>query len=105
MYRPTSTKQIEDLLEKIAPDSPDFTFVTAGQIEDGTAPPEKQILTSGSHTVVARTLGVPALSGEVERAVWQVGNALRKSDASKQQKAQQQPSAEREKNAQQGKGP
>ncbi len=47
---------------------------------DGTAPKEILILPAGNHNVIAKTLGVPELSSEVERAVWQVGNALRKEE-------------------------
>ena len=60
----------------MAPHSPDFHFVTASQIEDGTAPPDQLILTADSHDLVAKTLGVPELSGEIERAVWQVERQL-----------------------------
>jgi hypothetical protein len=81
LYRPISTKEIEELYDHIAPESPDFNFVTASQVEDGTQPKEKLILTATCHTVVARVLQVPELSGEVERAVWQVKNQLKQEDA------------------------
>ena len=78
LYRPVSTKQLEDLYEQIAPDAPDYNFVTRSQLLDGSAAKETLILPSGNHNVIAKTLGVAELSSEVERAVWQVENALRK---------------------------
>ena len=80
LYRPVSTEQLEDLYEKVAPDSPDYTYVTRAQVLDGSAAKETLILPSGNHNLIAKTLGVPELSSEVERAVWQVENALRKEE-------------------------
>ena len=37
-------------------------------------------MTAGSHIKVAKVLEAPELSGEVERAVWQVEKQLRKED-------------------------
>ena len=84
LYRPVSTKQIEDLYQTIAPDSPDFNFVTAAQVAENTAPEEKIILPAESHVQIAKTLDVAELSNEVERAVWQVNEAARKESESKQ---------------------
>lgn len=56
----------------MAPDAPDFKFLTRNQILDGSAPPEQIILPADSHNVVAKATGVPELSGEIERAVWQI---------------------------------
>lgn len=81
LYRPISTKEVEELYDHIAPNSPDFNFVTASQIGDSTLPKEKLILTAKSHTVVARVLQVPELSGEIERAVWQVENQMKQEEA------------------------
>lgn len=80
LFRPRSTATIEEVYDEVAPDAPDFNFVTATQIEDKTAPKEKVILTSGSHTTIAKRLQVPELSGEIERAVWQVDQAMRKDE-------------------------
>jgi hypothetical protein len=83
LYRPLSTEPLEDLYEKVAPHAPDFTFVTAREVEEGTAPKETLILPPGHHNQIAKILSVPELSSEVERAVWQVDNALRKQAAQK----------------------
>jgi hypothetical protein len=80
LYRPVSPRQIEDLYEKIAPETPDFHFVTASQLVDGSAPPEKIILKANSHVQMAKVLGVPELSGEIERAVWQINRERKKQD-------------------------
>lgn len=80
LFRPRSTATIEEVYDEVAPDAPDFNFVTATQIEDNTAPKEKIILPSNSHTTIAKRLQVPELSGEIERAVWQVDQALRKDE-------------------------
>ncbi|KAJ9642773.1 uncharacterized protein PV06_03612 [Exophiala oligosperma] len=72
LYRPVSPPELEDLYEQVAPDAPDFKFLTRTQILDGSAPPEQIILPADSHNVVAKATGVPELSGEIERAVWQI---------------------------------
>ncbi|KIW15983.1 hypothetical protein PV08_06034 [Exophiala spinifera] len=72
LYRPVSSPELEDLYEQVAPDAPDFKFLTRSQILDGSAPPEQIILPADSHNVVAKATGVPELSGEVERALWQI---------------------------------
>lgn len=77
LFRLRSTPEVEKLFEDLAPDSPDFHFVTRSQIVDGTAPPEKLILTKNTHNKVARVLKVPELGNEVERAIWQVTRQLR----------------------------
>ncbi|KAK4948144.1 hypothetical protein LTR10_013198 [Elasticomyces elasticus] len=88
LYRPVSPPEIEELYEQVAPDAPDFNYVTASQVTDGSAPPEKMILPADSHDLVAKTTGVVELSGEVERAVWQV---QRHFEREKKKQAQQQP--------------
>lgn len=80
LFRLNSPKQMEDLYDKIAPDL-DYSFVTRNQILEGKLPPEQVILTEGSHVQMAKTLQVPELSGEVERAVWQVETALKKDES------------------------
>ncbi|KIW73649.1 hypothetical protein PV04_01748 [Phialophora macrospora] len=92
LYRPISPPEIEDLYEQVAPDAPDFTFVTPSQILDGTAPPEQIILPAECHNLVAEVTGVPELSGEVERAVWQIQRQFKReqSEQEKQRQRQQQ---------------
>lgn len=90
LYKLKSPDEIEDLYQQVAPHSPDFHFVTRSQIENGTAPPDQLILPADSHNLVAKTLGVPELSGEVERAVWQIERqfaAERRSQASSQDRS------------------
>lgn len=82
---------MEKLFEDIAPDSPDFHFVTRSQILDGTAPEEQLILTRNTHHKIANVLQVPELGGEVERAVWQVTRQMREQ---REQKAQRSPPKE-----------
>ncbi|KIX05735.1 uncharacterized protein Z518_03707 [Rhinocladiella mackenziei CBS 650.93] len=88
LFRPVSPPEIEDLYEQAAPDAPDFTFVTRGQILDGSAPPEQIILPANSHNLVAKATGVPELSGEVERALWQIERQFKRE---KLQQAESQP--------------
>jgi hypothetical protein len=76
----------------VAPDSPDFNFVTATEIEEKTAPEEKVILTRQSHVKISQRLQVPELSGEIERAVWQVNRALSK-DSQESEKSAGKPQA------------
>jgi len=69
--------EVEDVYREIAPDLQDsFTFVTQTQVLEKTAPEERMVLTSSSHTKIAMVTGVPELSGEIERAVWQVQRSL-----------------------------
>lgn len=86
LFRPVSPPEIEELYEQVSPDGPDFTFVTRSQVEDGSAPPEKIILPADSHDLVAKVTGVPELSGEVERAIWQIQRQF------KREKKQEDPS-------------
>lgn len=88
MFNLRSPKRIEDLYDKIAPDL-DYSFVTRRKILEGKLPPEQVILTSGSHIEIAKTLQVPELSGEVERAVWQVENELKKDELKKDESKSQ----------------
>jgi hypothetical protein len=53
-----------------------FTYVTRTQVMDGADPEEQMLLTDSSHKMVAQTLNVPELGGEIERAVHQVEAAL-----------------------------
>jgi hypothetical protein len=61
--------------------------VTAAQAEDKSIPKERLIMTAGSHNRVAKVLQAPELSGEVERAVWQVEHQLKKEDQHRAQAA------------------
>lgn len=81
LYRPLSSQKLEDLYEDVAPDAPDYKFVTKTQIDHGSVAKETLILPSGHHNSIAKAVSVPELSSEVERAVWQVENALRKEQA------------------------
>lgn len=49
-----------------------FTFVTRSQVLNGNDPEETMLLKPGAHKLVAKTLEVPELAAEVERAVAQV---------------------------------
>lgn len=70
---------MEAVYRKAAPDRLNsYTFVTRSQIDEGVDPEEHMLLTPTSHTLVAKSLGVPELSGEIERAVRQVQNSLEK---------------------------
>jgi hypothetical protein len=88
LFRVRSTREVEDLFEDIAPDSPDFHFVTRSQILDGSAPPEQLILTRNTHNKIAKALGVPELGGEVERAIWQVTRQMREQQPQQPQEGQ-----------------
>jgi nitrogen-specific signal transduction histidine kinase len=58
-----------------------FTFVTRSQVMEGVDPEEQMLLTGSSHKLVAQTLNVPELGGEVERAVRQVEATLARQNA------------------------
>lgn len=81
---------MEGLYEQVSPDAPDFTFVTPSQVLDGTAPPEQIILPAECHDLVAKVTGVPELSGEVERAVWQIQNQFKLETQKEKRKSGQQ---------------
>ncbi|RMZ90815.1 hypothetical protein DV736_g1958, partial [Chaetothyriales sp. CBS 134916] len=80
LYRPVSTEAVEDLYDRIAPDAPDFHFVPTAQAKDPLLPKEKLILTPECHGEVSKVLDVPELSGEVDRAVWQIRTQLKKQE-------------------------
>lgn len=87
LFRPISTSAVENLYKRFSPGQLlPFEFLTRSQIEDGAAAQEKLIMPAGAHNEVARVLGVPELSGEIERAVWQVEQTFHKQqEQSKQQ--------------------
>lgn len=90
------------MFEDIAPDSPDFHFVTRSQILDGSAPPEQLILTRNTHNKIAKVLKVPELGGEVERAIWQVTQQMREQQEQKsKQKSKQKSQQESQQQSQQ----
>lgn len=89
LFKPVSTPEIEALFDRIAPGMQDsFEFVTRAQLEEGNVKKEQIILTAGAHVDVSKTLEVPELSGEVERAVWQVEQAFLKEEKEKEEKRQ-----------------
>ena len=70
---------MESLFSTASPKPPiSFTFVTRNQVVDSSDPEEQMILNASSHKVAAKTLNVPELALEVERAVWQVDRSLKK---------------------------
>lgn len=89
LFNPVSTPEIEALYDRIAPGMQDsFEFVTRSQLEEGNIKKERLILTAGAHVDISKTLEVPELSGEVERAVWQVEQASIKAEKEQEQKRQ-----------------
>lgn len=88
LFRPTSSKVIESLYERFATgQKPQFEFMTRAQIEQGDTEKEKVILPAGAHNEAAKVLQVPELSGEIERAVWQVEQEFRKQDEEQSRQA------------------
>lgn len=90
LFKPISTPEIEALYERTAPGMEDsFEFVTRAQLEEGGLKKEQLLLTAGAHTDVYKSLEVPELSGEVERAVWQVEQAAIKAEKEQVEKEQE----------------
>lgn len=82
-----STPSIENIYARFAPDSQQsFEFVTRAQIEEGIVKKERLLLPSGAQHAIAKGLGVPELSGELERAIWQVKRAAKKEEEELRQK-------------------
>ena len=78
LFEAISTPEIESIYQKTSPDLlHSYEFVTRGQVEEGVDPKEEMLLQASSHTMVAQRLGVPELSGEVERAMWQVAESIK----------------------------
>lgn len=74
-----STTQMLGIYEKTAPRLlHSFTFVTRADIVEGIAPKEQLLLQPGAHSVIAEQLHVPELAVEVERAVQQVEDSLKR---------------------------
>ena len=76
---------METIYNQIAPNLLNsFTFVTRSQVLEGIDPEEKMLLQPGAHKLIAKSLKVPELAAEVERAVRQVKESLdRETEASK----------------------
>jgi len=90
LFRPVSSDTIENLYRRYAPNLEDsFEFVTRSQVDEGTVKKEEIVLPAGAHVEVAKRLEVPELSGEVERAIWQIEQAFAK-EASAQEQQQKQ---------------
>jgi hypothetical protein len=68
---------MEDIYETPPNESHNFTFVTRSQILEGIDPEEKMLLHRGAHKLVAKSLEVPELAAEVERAIRQVEESYR----------------------------
>lgn len=87
LFHPISTGEVEEIYRQAAPKHlHSFEFVTADQVEHDELPKEELLLQPGSHTLVAHKLGVPELSTEIERAVWQVQKALEERNAKEGEK-------------------
>jgi len=87
LYRPVSSAELEAIYLKTAPHLQNsFNFVTRSQVLDGTDPEEQLLLPAGSHKVVAEQLKVPELVAELERAIHQIEEGLKREEAEKTQK-------------------
>lgn len=92
-----STVETEDIYRKTAPHLLNsYSFITPSQLAENLEPEEELLLTASSHSMVAQSLGVPELSGEIERAVWQVQRQLekQKSDLIENQQKEEQSNKE-----------
>jgi hypothetical protein len=79
LLRPISTPQIESIYNDTAPNLLNsFTFVTQSQVLDGLDLEESMLLQAGAHKLVAKSLEVPELAAEVERAVHQVKQSVKR---------------------------
>lgn len=88
LFRAVSTAEVEAIYKQASPNlAHSFQFVTRTQVEEGKLSEEQLLLKPGSHTLVAQKLGVPELSTEIERAVWQVERSLEKKDMDLPEKA------------------
>jgi len=77
LLRPVSSAELEQIYLITAPKlQHSFTYVTRSQVMEGADPEEQMLLTRSSHKLVAKTLNIPELGVEVERAVHQVEAAL-----------------------------
>jgi hypothetical protein len=77
LFRPTSTTHIESIYNQTAPNRlNNFMFVTRSQVLEGIDSEESMLLQPGAHKLVARSLEVPQLAAEVERAIRQVKQSL-----------------------------
>ena len=98
LLKPVSTSSIESIYNKYADsEKTSFDFVTRAEIEQGNVKHEQLLLPTGAHSIVASTLNVPELSGEVERAVWQVDQESQKLAAQDAAKSQEVSAEEKKK--------
>ena len=82
-----STPEIEKIYKTVAPDLQNsYNFVTRNQVLDGEDPKEQLLLTTESYSMVSKTLSVPELSAEIERAVMQVQTSMKKHEEQEQEK-------------------
>jgi hypothetical protein len=85
ILRFVSTPKIESIYKTVAPNLQNsYHFVTRNQVLDGEDPREELLLTTDSHSMVSKTLHVPELSGEIERAVKQVTTSMKKQEEEQQ---------------------
>lgn len=91
LFKTVSTPAVEGIYEQYAPYlQQSFEFVTRAQIEEGTVQKEQSLIPAGAHNVIAKSLEAPELSSEVERAVWQIEQAIQKEEAERAQKERDQ---------------
>jgi len=88
---------MEEIYLKTAPNLQNsFTFVTRSQVMDGTDPEEHMLLQRSSHKIVGQKLMAPELSTEVDRAVNQVEESLRRQKALEEERTKLHQSTKRE---------
>jgi len=87
LFKTVSTPAVEAIYEQHAPYlQQSFEFVTRAQIEEGTAQKEQPLIPAGAHNTIATDLQAPELSGEIERAVWQIERAMKEEEKEREQK-------------------
>ncbi|KAK5099888.1 hypothetical protein LTS08_005603 [Lithohypha guttulata] len=85
LFRPITTDAVQSLYKRFCPHpARNFEFVTRSQVDSGEVQKEELLLSAGAHNEVAKLLEVPELSGEIERAVWQVEQEFRKQEQEKE---------------------
>lgn len=95
LFRPLSTGTVERLYERFTNgQAQKFEFLTRTQVEQGEGEVEKLIMPAGAHNEIAQALQVPELSGEVERAVWQVEQQFKREAEAHAQATQQSANAQ-----------
>lgn len=61
------------------------------QLTDGDIKKEQLLLPAGAHSEIAKQLEVPELSGELERAIWQVEQSFLKAEREQDKQREKQP--------------